>query len=151
VQLDVPAGNLVVKSVTLDGRDITNEVLDLEGTDAVSGVVVTVTDRVTTVAGHVRDRDGQPVRSYVVVVLPAAPPGATDVPRRIHMSRPDANGRFEIRRVRPGRYLAAAVEWIEQGGQFAPEFQERLGREAREFIIGEGETLTLDLRLTPDL
>lgn len=49
------------------------------------------------------------------------------------------------------RSLAAAVEWIDQGGQFAPEFQERLRREAREFSVGEAETLTLDLRLTPDL
>ena len=151
VQLDVPAANLVVKSVTLDGRDITNEALDLEGTSAVSGVVVTVTDRVTTIAGRVLDRDGRPVRSYVVIVSPADPPGATDVPRRIRVSRPDANGRFEIRRVRPGRYLATAVEWIEQGGEFAPEFQGRLRREAREFTVGEGETLTLDVRLTPDL
>jgi protocatechuate 3,4-dioxygenase beta subunit len=151
VQLDVPAPNLVVKSVRLDGRDITNEALDLEGTAAVSGVVVTVTDRVTTVGGRVLDRDGQPVHRYVVVVLPADPTGATEVPRRIHVARPDANGGFEIRRVRPGRYLAAAVEWIEQGGQFAPEFQERLRREARELTVGEGETLTLDVRLTPDL
>jgi protocatechuate 3,4-dioxygenase beta subunit len=151
VQLDVPAPNLVVKSVTLDGRDITNEALDLEGTDVVSGVVITVTDRVTTIAGRVLDRDDQPVRSYVVVVLPADPTGATEVPRRIYVSRPDANGRFDIRRMRPGRYLAAAVEWIEQGGQFAPEFQERLRREAREFTVGEGETLTLDVKLTPDL
>ena len=150
MQLDVPAANLVVKSVTVDGRDITNEPLDLEGADAVSGVVVTVTDRVTTVAGRVLDRDGQPVRSYVVVVMPADPAGATEVPRRIRVSRPDASGRFEIRRVRPGRYLAAAVEWIEQGGQFAPEFQERLRREARAFTLGEGETLTFDLRLSAD-
>ena len=149
VQLDVPGADVVMKSVTLDGRDITNEALNLEGMEVVSGVIVTVTDRQTTVAGHVLDRDGQPVRSYVVVVLPADPT-ATDVPRRIHMVRSDANGRFEIRRMRPGRYLAAAVEWIEQGRQFAPEFQERLRREAREFTVGEGETLTLELRLAPD-
>jgi hypothetical protein len=151
VQLDVPAPNLMVKSVTRDGRDITNDALDLEGTDAVSGVVVTVTDRVTAVAGRVLDLDDRLLRSYVVVVLPAESPGATGVPRRMHVSRPDADGRFEIRRMRPGRYLAAAVEWIEQGGEYAPALQERLRRQAREFTVGEGETLTLDLRLTPDL
>ena len=53
--------------------------------------------------------------------------------------------------MRPGHYLAAAVEWIEQGRQFEPEFQQRLRRGAREFTVGEGQTLTLDLTLTPDL
>ena len=67
------------------------------------------------------------------------------------MSHSDANGHFEIRRVRPGRYLAAAVEWIEPGGQFAPEFQERVRRGAREFAVVEGETLTIDVRLTTDV
>ena len=70
---------------------------------------------------------------------------------RIHTSRSDVDGRFEIRRMRPGRYLAAAVEWIEQGRQFEPEFQQRLRRGARELTVGEGQTLTLDLTLTPDL
>ena len=38
-----------------------------------------------------------------------------------------------------------------QGQQFAPEFQQRLRRVARELTVGEGQTLTLDLTLTPDL
>jgi len=150
VQLDVPTADLTVKSVTLDGRDITDEALDMTGTDSVSGVVITLTDKVTVVAGHVRDRNGQPVRNYVVVVLPGDPIKAAAASRRIYTSRPDANGRFEIRRVRPGPYLAAAVEWIEEGRQFAPEFQPLLRRGARTFVVGEGQTLTLDLTLTPD-
>jgi hypothetical protein len=57
VQLNVPTAELRVKSVTLDCRDITGEALDLTGRDAVSGVVVTMTGRLTAVAGQVHERD----------------------------------------------------------------------------------------------
>jgi hypothetical protein len=53
--------------------------------------------------------------------------------------------------MRAGRYVAAAVESIEEGRHLAPEFQEQVRRGAREFTIGEGQALTLDLTLTPDL
>ncbi|HKE86948.1 MAG TPA: carboxypeptidase regulatory-like domain-containing protein [Vicinamibacterales bacterium] len=151
VQLDVPTADLMVKSVTLDGRDVTDEVLDLTGTNSVSGVVITLTDKVSTVAGQVHGRDGQPVRNYVVVLLPRDPTDVDRAPRWIHTSRAGTDGRFQIRRVRPGHYLAAAVEWIEQGQQFAPEFQQLLRRGARELTVGEGQTSTLDLTLTPDI
>ena len=55
------------------------------------------------------------------------------------------------RGMRPGRYIATAVEDLEQGRQFAPEFQEQLRRSAREFSVREGETVTLDLKLTTGL
>ncbi len=141
----------MLKSVNLDGRDVTDDALDLTGTDSVSGVIITLTDKVTTVSGQVRARDGQLIRNYVVVLLPRDPAEPVAASRWIHTSRPGANGRFEIPRVRPGRYMAAAIEWIEQGRQFAPEFQQLLRHGAREFTVGEGQTLTLDLALTPDL
>ena len=150
VQLDLQAPGWTLKSVHLDGRDITDEALDLAGADSVSGVAITLTDKVTAVAGYVRGRDGQLVRNYVVVLLPRDPFEPAAASRVIHTSRPDADGRFEIRRMRPGRYLAAAVEWLEQGREFAPEFQQQLRRGARELTVGEGQTLTLELTLTPD-
>jgi hypothetical protein len=59
------------------------------------------------------------------------------------------DGHFEVRRVRPGRYLAAAVESLEYGRHFAPAFQQELRRGAREFSVAEGQTLMLDLTLIP--
>jgi hypothetical protein len=149
VQLDAGGGDWIVKAVTQDGRDITGEVMDLTATTAVSGIVITLTDNVASVAGVVRGRDGQPVRSCTVILLPR---DALDDPaaasRWIHTARTDGNGRFEVRRVLPGRYVAAAVEYIERGQQFAPEFQQVLRRGARELVVSEGQALTLDLTLT---
>jgi hypothetical protein len=53
--------------------------------------------------------------------------------------------------MRPGRYVATALEALEQGRQFSPEFQKELRRGAREFTVTEGQAVSVDLRLTPDL
>ncbi len=40
--------------------------------------------------------------------------------RYTRVVRPDQQGRFETRGLPPGNYLAAAVESLEQGGQWDP-------------------------------
>lgn len=145
VQLDAGGGDWMVKSITQDGRDITGEVMDLTATTAVSGVVITLTDKVAGVSGVVRGRDGQPVRNYTVILLPRDSIEPAAASRWIRTARTDADGRFEIRRVLPGRYVAGAVEYVERGQQLAPDFQQRIRRGARELTVVEGQTLTLDL------
>jgi len=91
------------------------------------------------------------LRDYVVVIQPADPKDPLIAARWTRMARPDTAGRFEARGLRPGRYVATAIETLEQGRQFAPEFRERLRRGASEFSVREGESVALDLKLTPDL
>ena len=45
-----------------------------------------------------------------------------------------------VRGLRPGRYLATAIESLEQNRHYSPEFQKELRRGAREFTVREGET-----------
>lgn len=154
VNAAVPAPTVAawnIKSVTLDGRNITDEPLELSGRTSVSDVSITMTDKQTTVSGQVGDGRGQVLRDYVVVILPAEDKEPVIAARYIRTVRPNIDGRFETRGLRPGRYVATAIEALEQGRQFAPEFQGQLRRGAREFTVGEGQSVTLDLRLTPDL
>lgn len=141
----------VVKSITLDGNDITNEPFDATGKQAVSGLVLRLTDKLTQISGRVNDGRGQLVRDYVVVIQPVEQKDPLVASRLTRTARPDTNGRFETRGMRPGRYLATAIETLEQGRQFSPEFREQLRRGAREFSVREGETVALDLTLTPGL
>lgn len=147
VQLDITTRDWTVKSIALNGRDITDDAMDLTQGDAVSDIVITVTDTRTTLSGQVHDREGRLVRNYAVVVLPRDPlPGAA-TSRRIHTASPNAAGQFEITRIRPGRYVVAAVEWMENGSQFAPQVQQRLRRDARELVVNAGQSVSLDLEL----
>jgi hypothetical protein len=141
----------VLKSITLEGDDITDTPLDLAGRSSLSGVVIRMTDKLTQVAGQVSDAKGQLLKDCVIIVLPAEQKEPIVAARWTRTARPDSSGRFLMRGLRPGRYVATAIETLEQGRQFAPEFQEQLRRAAREFLVREGESITVDLRLTPGL
>ena len=139
------------KSVTLDGEDITDEPLDLTGKQSVTGLVMRMTDKVTRISGRVSDTSGQSPRECSLVFQPADQKEPLIASRWTRVSRCDAKGGFDTRGMRPGRYLVTAIESLEQGRQFAPEFREQLRRGAHQFSIGEGETVTLDLKLTTGL
>ncbi len=141
----------MIKSVTLDGQDITDRPLDLAGRRTMSDVRVTLTDKIAQISGYVTDARGQNLSDYVVVVQPADQQEPVVANRLVKAARPDTNGRFEVRGLRPGRYLATALESMEQNRQYSPEFQKQLRRGAREFTVREGETMSLDLRLTAGL
>jgi hypothetical protein len=53
--------------------------------------------------------------------------------------------------MRPGRYIATAIEALEQGGQFAPELQGRLREKGQTFSVAEGGTATVTLELATGL
>ena len=141
----------MIKSITLDGADMIDTPLEVTGSGTIDGVRITLTDKLTNITGQVTDGSGKTLTDYVVIVQPADAKEPLIASRYIRTVRPDTSGRFEMRGLRPGRYVATAIEALEQGRQFAPEFQEQLRRGAREFTIGEGASVTLDLRLTPDL
>lgn len=141
----------VIKSVTHEGQDISEAPFDVTNRRTVSDVRITLTDTLTTVGGYVTDSKGQNLSDYVVVIQPAAQREPAAVARLVRALRPDTTGRFEVRGLRPGRYLATAVEAMEQNRHYSPEFQKELRRGAREFTVREGEALTLDLRLTAGL
>ena len=140
-----------VRSVTLAGHDITDMPIDMTGRTTLSDVQIVMTDKLTSINGQVMDPRGQPARDYVVVVQPAEQKEPVVASRSIRLIRPDTTGQFQTRGLRPGRYVATAIESIEQGRQYSPEFQQQLRRGAREFTLKEGETVTVDLKLTPDL
>jgi hypothetical protein len=135
----------------LEGEDIIDQPLDLTGRQSVTGVVIRLTDKLTQVSGRVSDGRGQLLRDYVVVIQPAEEKEPIVASRRTRIARPDTSGRFELRGLRSGRYAATAIETLEQGRQFAPEFREQLRRSAREFSLNEGQEVALDLTLTSGL
>jgi hypothetical protein len=143
----MPPGWLL-KSVTLDGEDITDVPLDLSSHGSIDDVRIVLTDRGSDLSGHVTDSRGNALKDYVVVLLPAAPPAGASMQRFIRVVRPDQDGQFRVKTLVPGRYIATALEWIEQGRQFVPEFQDELRRQGKAITLREGEATTLELKLT---
>ena len=100
VQLDASVAESIVKSITLDGRDITDEILDVTGKTAVSGVVITMTDKIPTITGQVRGRDGKPLRKYSVVLLPRDSLEPAAVAGRIRTARASSSSGYAVSRAR---------------------------------------------------
>jgi hypothetical protein len=61
------------------------------------------------------------------------------------MARPDQQGRYEIRGLPPGEYLAVALDYIQDGHWNDPEFLSELRTRAERFTIADGEARQMDL------
>jgi hypothetical protein len=136
----------IIRSVQHGAADITDATVEFRGGDDRSSLLVTMTDRVTALRGDVSDDTGRPVRDYTVLVFPEA--GSPPARLRWHNNTtPDQAGRYELRGLPPGRYVAAAVEDIEPGAENDPELHERLRPLGTAFVLGEGEQKVLRLRV----
>jgi hypothetical protein len=138
-----------VKSVAVNGEELGVEPLDVKGRDTVSGVRVTLSDRLATVSGRIVDERGRTLADHSVVLLEAdATAGMTPQVRTILSS---ADGRFELRGLPPGLYVVGVVEELEPGYHHSPEFQERLRERGRGFSLGEAEAVVVELTPTAGL
>jgi hypothetical protein len=138
-----------LKSVMLEGADITDTPYDIKSGANLSGLEITVTNTQSTVSGGVRTAAGEPAKDYVAVFFPANLREGEIPTRFIRSVRPDQEGKFVAKGLPPGDYFAIAVESLEQGGQWDPEFQERAKPRAKRFTLKEGQTLAFDLPLQP--
>ena len=137
-----------MKSVSHQGVDITDTATDMNSPEGLQGLTIVLTDKVTDVSGQVTDPRGRTVKDYLVVMQPVEAKSSVALTRYLRTLRPDSDGRYRARGLPPGDYFATAIEGLEQGRQFVPDVQARLRDTARRFTVREGETVTLDLRLT---
>jgi hypothetical protein len=101
------ASGWILKSVVLEGRDITDVPFNFLDAD-VSGVEVTLTNRTGSVEGTVIDGDVR--RSNASVIFYAADPSQIGPwTRLVATARSGEGGRFVVKDMTPGRYFAVAM------------------------------------------
>jgi hypothetical protein len=145
---NVPAG-WMLKSITLEGQDITDTAFDFKPGRDVAGITVTLTDRLTDLSGAVHDVRGQVVKDYVLVVFPQDSKFWGGQSRFVRTARPNQDGVYSLKGLPPGQYYAVAVESLETGTQNDPAVLERLKAKGKVFSLTEAQTLTLDLSFQP--
>jgi hypothetical protein len=136
-----------VKSITVDGEDVTDTGIEFNGED-VEGIDIVLTQKLTEVAGAVTDGRGSNVADAVVVVFADDREKWTPTTRFIMTARPDQEGRYKVRGLPPGRYLAAAIDYLEPGEERDPELLDRLRPRATRVTLGEGEMKQLDMKVS---
>lgn len=141
----VPDG-WAVKSITLNGREMADVAFDVRGTDQIAARIV-LTDRINELTGTVR-AGGQASANASVVVFPEDPAFWPFPSRRVRTTRVDKDGVFRLRALPPGqRYLAIAVDYLEQGEFQDPEFLQRMKPRGVAITLGDGETKNIELPL----
>jgi hypothetical protein len=145
-QITLPEG-WMVKSITHHGREIADDVLELKSGEEVSGVEILITSRVTEVSGTVVDERAAPVGDATVLVFPADRSRWYENARAIRATRPDQQGRWQLRALPAGEYLAVALEYVEVDAWQDPEFLESVRRHASKLTLADGGTEAVSLRV----
>jgi hypothetical protein len=145
-----PGGQLrgwTLKSVTIDGRDVTDAAVELRSGQRLERVELTLTDRVSEINGTLTDDQGRPVTEYTVLAFSTDSTFWRPQSRHIATTRPDQTGHFRVRGLPAGGYYVVTVDPAQQGEWYEPAYLEahRLG--AARVTLGDGDTKTQDFKI----
>jgi len=135
-----------VKAVFLNGVDVADTGFDLRAGGAVHGLEVEITNRGPFIGGRVVNDRGDAVKQYAVVVFPIDRDKRAWNSRYLAAAQPGDEGRFRIS-LPAGDYYAVAVDSLVAGQSSDPEFLLEMEREGTKFVLADGETKPLDLKL----
>lgn len=127
-----------VKSATVDGRDVYNAPLEIRTGD-VTGVVITMTDRLGQLSGNVAAPAPFKSEDATVLLFPANAQVWFDNgmnPRLVRTTRATSSGAYRFPGLTEGDYLVVAIDRSEEGDVQDPAFIVALARVATRVTIG---------------
>ena len=142
----VGAPGWTMKAVYLDGRDVTDQPVEVRSGENASGLNIVFTDRISALGGVVRQEGDTPASGITVVVFPQDEKLWRPQTRRIRAARADQNGTYRLANLPPGDYLVVATEDVEQGEWFDPAFLGSVRDKGERISIAEGEQKTQILK-----
>jgi hypothetical protein len=143
--LGVPAP-WALKSIMYKGRDLADQPIAISSND-IAGVVVTFTDRATTLSGTVHGGSGvDPDAAVLIFPTDSTLWWAALANRRVRHNRVSATGTYTFSGLPSGSYYVVAVEEETTSEWNTRESLEALASQATQITIVEGMPKTLDLR-----
>jgi hypothetical protein len=146
IQVMLPDG-WTVKAIRHNGADITDAELNFANGQRLSDVDVLVTQRLTQVTGQVMDARGTATAGGTIVVFSIDPGKLFEQSPYVRAIRADQHGRYDIRGLPPGDYFIAALDDVEQGDWWDPEFLNRARPVAKRITLVESTTVVQTLAL----
>jgi hypothetical protein len=137
----------MLKSVTHEGRDITDEPIELKSGEQLAGVEVRITSRVTSLGGRLVNAAGSPLQDATILAFSSDTDKWFESSRSVVATRPDQQGHWRFRALPPGEYQLIALDYIEDGAWNDPEYLESLRRHAQKVTLADGGSETVALRL----
>lgn len=149
MRIALGASRFTIKSIVIDGVDYTTRPIDASVLGPRSEAVVTLTDKLTTLRGSVRDGRG-PVIDAAVLIFPADRAQWSRYglrPARLRAAPLAGSSSFSVDGLPAGEYMAVAVSTAQLTAWQDPRFLERAANAATRFTLQWGEARTLDLTL----
>jgi protocatechuate 3,4-dioxygenase beta subunit len=144
--MNLPPG-WTIRSARIKSVDVMDDGFEVKAGEQITGVDVELTNKVTAIAGLVTNARGEPAKDYTLLMFPADSKRWKTGSRYLRTARPDQDGRFRTTGVVPADYYIIAIEKLESGQVYDPEFLERVRSKATNITVGEGETRTVDLKI----
>jgi hypothetical protein len=148
VALGGPAAGWTIRAVRYRGIDVTDSGIEFRANEDITDIDVELTNRVTDLSGLVTNGRGAAVKDYSVVVFAQDRDKWTANSRWMRTGRPDQDGRFKITGLPPGEYHIVAIDYVDPNEWTEPDYLERMRSKATSVTIGEGETKSVDLKIT---
>jgi len=144
-----PPAGWTIRSVKINGTDVTDAGIEFKAGEDIGSVEIELTNKVTAISGIVTDARGDPSQQYTAIVFSQDKDKWGGIGRYQNIGRPDQDGRFKVSGLPAGEYYIVAVDRLEPGQQNDPEFLETIRPGAKMLSLMDGETKTIDLKLTP--
>ena len=143
----LPAG-WILKSAMLGTTDAADTAVGLAA-DGIRNLVVTLTDRISVLAGTVRDGEGRAAADALIAVFPVdrvlwRKPGMTS--RRSQVAVPGRNGEYRFRGLPAGEYFVVATRG--EAVDFSdPKMLTSLIPDASRVVLTDGSSKSVDVRV----
>jgi hypothetical protein len=141
------ARGFILKSVTVNGRNVTDTPIELRSGETVSGVAIVFTDQQNEINGTLTTEQGAPLSEFTVLVFPTDASLWRPQARQIMTTRPDQTGQYRLRGLPPGEYFVVAVDPAEQGEWFEPAYLDEHRAGATRLTLSDGDVKTQDLKV----
>ena len=148
LQMMGPMGGMVVRAIRQNGTDITDAGIDVRPNEDISGLEVELTNKLTIISGLVTNSRGENVKDFTAIAFAQDKEKWQGFGRYQMTGRPDQDGRFKISGLPPSDYYVVALEKIDPGQMTDPDFLDAIRIRAIPITIREGETRTVDLKIS---
>jgi protocatechuate 3,4-dioxygenase beta subunit len=136
-----------LKSVSHQGKDITDAGYDFKPGQSVSGIQIMLSQTATALSGTAQDDQARPIADYTVVAFSSDSARWGYRTRFVRSVRPDQHGRFTLRGLPPDEYVVVALEYVETGQENDPERLANWSTTGTKVTLGEGEARTVTLKV----
>jgi hypothetical protein len=137
-----------MRAVRVNGIDVIDEGIDVKPGEKITGIEVELTTKVAILTGVVRTARGDPAKNCKLALFPTDSRKWVRGGRYFRTASADQEGRFRVYGLPPGDYYAVALDSLGFDDWTSQDVLEKLRARATNVSIDEGETRSVELKLS---